>query len=138
MTDYEVTSGNPPDTSALVPAIERHTKRVGKVPKEVATDRGMARPSNEKALLNLGVERCSLPKTGPKTAAEQAKERSGWFRRLQRFRAGGEGRISLLKRKYGWRRSELRGLDGVQTWVGWGAITHNLAKYGQMHTAKAG
>lgn len=137
VTDYEVTSGNPADTSALVPAIERHTERVGKAPKEVATDRGMASPSNEKALLNLGVERCSLPKTGRRTPAEQEKERSRWFRRLQRFRAGGEGRISLLKRKYGWRRSRLRGLDGAKTWVGWGAISHNLSKYGQLQAAKA-
>jgi IS5 family transposase len=137
VTDYEVTSGNPGDTSLLVPAIKRHTKRVGAVPKEVATDRGMARPTNEEALRKLGVAHCSLPKTGPKTPAEQKKERSPWFRRLQRFRAGGEGRISLLKRKYGWRRTRLRGLDGVKTWVGWGAIAHNLAKYGQMQAALA-
>lgn len=137
VTDYEVFIGNPGDTTVLVPAIERHAKRIGTVPKEIATDRGMARPTNEKALLKLGLERCSLPKTGPKTAAEQAKERSRWFRRLQRFRAGGEGRISLLKRRYGWRHSRLRGLDGVKTWIGWGAITHNLAKYGQMQAAKA-
>jgi len=136
VTDYEVFIGNPGDTTVLVPAIERHAKRVGTAPKEIATDRGMARPTNEKALLKLGLERCSLPKTGPKTAAEQAKERSRWFRRLQRFRAGGEGRISLLKRRYGWRHSRLRGLDGVKTWIGWGAITHNLAKYGQMQAAK--
>lgn len=136
VTDYEVTRGNPADTAVLVPAIERHTQRVGTVPKEVATDRGMARPTNEQALRKLGVERCSLPKTGPKTAAEQDTECSHWFRRLQRFRAGGEGRISLLKRKYGWRRSRLRGLEGVTTWVGWGAITHNLAKYGQMQAAQ--
>lgn len=135
VTDYEVFSGNPNDTTVLVPAVKRHAERVGKVPKEIATDRGMARPTNEKALLKLGVERCSLPKIGPKTPAEQAKERSRWFRRLQRFRAGGEGRISLLKRKYGWRHSRLRGLDGVKTWIGWGAITHNLAKYGQMQAA---
>ena len=137
VTDYGVTGGNPADTTALVPAIERHKKRVGTVPKEVATDRGMVRPTNEKALKKLGVEHCSLPKTGPKTPAEREKEQSRWFRRLQRFRAGGEGRISLLKRKYGWRRSRLRGLDGVETWVGWGAVAHNLAKYGQMQAAKA-
>lgn len=135
VTDYAVFRGNPADTTVLVPAVERHAQRVGTVPKAIATDRGMARPTNEKALLKLGVQRCSLPKTGPRTADERAKERSRWFRRLQRFRAGGEGRISLLKRRYGWRRSRLRGLDGVKTWIGWGAITHNLAKYGQMQAA---
>lgn len=137
ITDYEVTRGNPADVTLLVPAIERHTERVGTVPKEVATDRGMARASNVTALKELGVEHGSLPKTGPKTEAEQATERSFWFRRLQRFRAGGEGRISLLKRKYGWRRSRLRGVTGVETWVGWGVITHNLTKYGRLAPAKA-
>jgi transposase, IS5 family len=137
ITDYEVSHGNPADTTVLVPAIQRHIQRVGTVPKGVATDRGMARPTNETALKQLGVTHCSLPKTGPKTVAEQTNERSHWFRRLQRFRAGGEGRISLLKRKYGWRRSRLRGLEGVTTWVGWGAIAHNLAKYGQMQAAQA-
>lgn len=137
VTDYEVLSGNPSDTKVLVPAVERHVERVGTVPRGVATDRGMARPTNTTALEKLGVEHCSLPKTGPKTAAEQAKERSRWFRALQRFRAGGEGRISLLKRKYGWRRSRLRGQSGVETWIGWGAVTHNLAKYGQLQAANA-
>lgn len=133
ITDYAVTPGNPADPTLLVPAVERHTERVGYAPKEVATDRGMARPTNERALTKLGVEHCSLPRTGPKPDSE----RSAWFRRLQRFRAGGEGRISLLKRKYGWRRSRLRGLEGVTTWVGWGAITHNLVKYGRLHTEHA-
>ena len=137
VTDYEVTVGNPGDTTMLVPAVKRHHERVGKAPKEVATDAGMASGPNEKALTDLGVEHCSLPKLGKKTEADRVKQRSPWFRRLQRFRAGGEGRISLLKRKYGWRRSRLRGLDGVKTWVGWGAIAHNLSKYGQMQAAQA-
>jgi len=137
VTDYEVTEGNPGDTTLLVGAVERHKKRVGKAPKEVATDAGMASAGGEKALRDMGVEHCSLPKVGKKTEAEREKERSHWFRRLQRFRAGGEGRISLLKRKYGWRHSRLRGIDGVKTWVGWGAIAHNLSKYAQIELARA-
>ena len=137
VTDYEVTSGNPADTSLLVAAVDRHKKRVGKAPKEVATDAGMASGANEKALVDLGVEHCSLPKVGKKTEAERVKERSSRFRRLQRFRAGGEGRISLLKRKYGWRHSRLRGHDGVETWIGWGVIAHNLSKYGHLAAAQA-
>lgn len=138
VTDYAVTSGNPEDSTLLVPALKRHVQRVGKAPHAVATDRGMASVGNERALTDLGVKRCSLPKTGKKSDAERAKERSRWFRRLQRFRAGGEGRISVLKRQYGWRRSHLRGLAGVQTWVGWGAIAHNLTKYGRWQVVRAG
>ena len=135
VTDYDVTSGNPEDSTLLKASVERHIERVGHAPKGVAVDRGMASAGNDRALADLGVERRSLPKTGKKNATEQAKERAWWFRRLQRFRAGGEGRISLLKRKYGWRRSRLRGLDGTKTWVGWGVITHNLVKYARFELA---
>jgi transposase, IS5 family len=137
ITDYQVLKGNPSDKDLLVAPIKRHTERVGKVPREVAVDRGMASEANDLALQTLGVEHRSLPKTGKKDAAEQAREASSWFRRLQRFRAGGEGRISLLKRRYGWRRSRLRGYDRVKTWIGWGAITHNLTKYARLQLAKA-
>lgn len=138
VTDYEVTRGNPEDSTLLVPAVKRHAQRVGKVPQGVATDRGMASAGNDRDIAALGVTQRSLPKTGRKSDAERAKERSPWFRRLQRFRAGGEGRISTLKRQYGWRRSRLRGLAGVQTWVGWGAIAHNLTKYARWQVVRAG
>ncbi len=132
VTDYEVTEGNPPDSGLLVPSVKRHIARVGKAPMGVAVDRGMVPPKGDAALEELGVKRRCLPKTGKQSDAERAKERSWWFRRLRAFRAGGEGRISLLKRKYGWRRSRVRGLKRVQTWVGWGAVAHNLSKYGCM------
>lgn len=137
VTYYAVEQGNPEDSTLLLGAVEGHRLHTGRVPHGVATDRGMASAGNERQLRKLGVVRCSLPKTGPKTVAEQAKEASWWFRHLQRFRAGGEARISLLKRKYGWRRSLVRGHDGTVTWVGWGAIAHNLTRYGRLQVARA-
>lgn len=138
VTDYQVLQGNPPDRDQLVPAIERHSALVGEVPWEVAGDRGMGSLANEAALQAMGVVHCSLPKSGSRTSAERDKEKRSWFRRLQRFRAGGEARISLLKRKYGWRRSLQRGSDRVTSWVGWGAIAHNLTRYGRMQVARVG
>ena len=79
----------------------------------------------------------SLPKSGRKDPVERAKEATAWFRRLQRFRAGGEGLISLLKRRYGWHGSRLRCYERVDTWVVWGAITHNLTKYARLQLVKA-
>ena len=137
VTDYQVTSGNPEDGKLLVGAIERHRERLGQVPAAVAVDRGMASAANDAALARLGVTHRCLPKQGPLPPAEREKEHRCWFRQLQRFRAGGEARISLLKRKYGWRRSRLRGLAGVQTWVGWGTIALNLTKYARLQTAPA-
>ena len=129
ITHYSVAHGNPEDSTLLVPAVEGHRQQVGRAPRAVATDRGMASAANEAKLRELGVKQCSLPKTGKKSPGERAKEAAPWFRRLQRFRAGGEARISLLKRQYGWRRSLLRGSEGVKTWTGWRVITHNLTRY---------
>jgi len=46
--------------------------------------------------------------------------------RLYRYRAGAEGRISHLKRRYGLRRSRLKGHDGQRTWCGWSILAYNL------------
>jgi IS5 family transposase len=137
VTDVHVVDGNPADSTLLVAAVKRHRERVCTVPRAVAVDRGMTSAANDAALAELGVAYRSLPKQGSLTPVERVKERKRWFRQLQRFRAGGEARISVLKRKYGWRRSRLRGLVGVQTWVGWGAIAHNLTKYARLQVALA-
>ena len=137
VTDYEVSEGNPEDSRLLVPSVKRHLARVGKPPVGIAVDRGMASAKADTEIEQLGVPHRCLPKNGKKTDAEWAKERSSWFRRLRAFRAGGEGRISLLKRKYGWRRSRVRGLARTTEWVGWGVVAHNLSKYAQMQAAKA-
>lgn len=135
VTDYAVAEGNPPDQGLLVPSVKRHITRVGKPPQGVAVDRGMVPPKGDAALEELGVKRRCLPKTGRKTEEDWTRERMSWFRRLRAFRAGGEGRISLLKRKYGWRRSRVRGLARTQEWVGWGVVAHNLNKFAQAQTA---
>jgi hypothetical protein len=53
-------------------------------------------------------------------------EKSAWFRRLQRWRAGGEGKISLLKRKFGLRKTVVRGDTATAKWIGWGCLVGNI------------
>ncbi len=50
-------------------------------------------------------------------------------KRQARYRTGCEGRISHLKRRYGLRRSRLKGHDGQQTWTGWAILAYNLDTY---------
>lgn len=69
-----------------------------------------------------------LPRTGRGSAERRAVERQAWFRRGFRSRAGIEGRIGVLERRYGLARCRERGDAGMQRWVGWGLLTHNLAK----------
>jgi IS5 family transposase len=59
-------------------------------------------------------------------AESPALERQRWFRRGQRWRVGCEGRISVLKRRFGLRRCRYHGHDGVERWVGLGVIANNL------------
>ncbi|UTI63260.1 hypothetical protein NBH00_18095 [Paraconexibacter antarcticus] len=47
-------------------------------------------------------------------------------RRLAKFRVGCEGRISHLKRRYGLRRSRLKGHDGARTTAAWALLAYNL------------
>jgi IS5 family transposase len=47
-------------------------------------------------------------------------------RRLARFRVGIEGRISHLKRRYGLRRSRLKGHQGARTTAAWAILAYNL------------
>ena len=54
ITDYQVLQGNPSDKDRLVEPIKRHTERVGKVPREVAVDRGMASEANDLGVANPG------------------------------------------------------------------------------------
>jgi len=128
VTDYKVHKGNPNDETLLEDAIKRHIKLTGTVPHSVATDRGFTSRDNEKALTSLGVKRVSIPKRGKKSQERAELEKNRWFKNLQRWRAGGEGTISVLKRKYGLDKSLSRGHQGVSTWVGFGILTYNLRR----------
>lgn len=125
ITGYQVLEENPSDTDLVDEAIENHIAVFDKPPEEVATDRGFSSAENE-AKLKETIKRVSMPKRGKIDEKRKQYQKQHWFRRLQRFRAGGEAKISLLKRKFGLRRSRLRGHRGIKIHVGWGILTHNL------------
>jgi len=126
VTAYEVHARRPADKTLWVPALDRHQQIFGRAPDLAAGDRGFASAANEGAAYARGVRRVVLPQAGRKTPARRAYERQRWFRRGQRWRVGCEGRISVLKRRHGLRRSRYRGADGISRWVGLGVIANNL------------
>lgn len=101
VTGYQLCRGNPVEDDLLIPAIEQHKKRFGSLPRAAATDRGFSSRRNEEALYALGIGRVSTPRKGKKGNKRMEHESQLWFKDLQRFRAAGEAKISLLKRKYG-------------------------------------
>jgi len=126
ITGYEVLRGNPADDTLLLGAVEDHIETFGHPPHAIAADRGFGSSGNEKGCHKLGVKQVSLPRKGKISKARKAYQSQNWFKRLQRWRAGGEATISLLKRKYSLRRSLSRGYEGTTTWVGYGILAHNL------------
>jgi IS5 family transposase len=72
----------------------------------------------------------AIPRQATTSPARKASEHSRGFRRLVKWRTGSEGRISYLKRSYGWDRTRLDGRNGAAIWCGHGVFTHNLVKIG--------
>jgi transposase, IS5 family len=70
----------------------------------------------------------AIPATGQVTPERRREERQRWFRQGFRFRAGIEGRISVLQRVYGLDRCPDHGEDGLARWIGWGIVTANLER----------
>jgi IS5 family transposase len=128
VVDYVVERGNPPDAPQLVPAVQRITARTGRVPATVTADRGYGEARVEDDLAALGVRSVVIPRKGRPGQARQALEHRRAFRRTIKWRTGSEGRISALKRGYGWDRTRTGGLTGAQTWTGYGILAHNLVK----------
>jgi IS5 family transposase len=128
ISGYRVVAGAPSDHSLLTQTIEDHRATFGRAPIELATDRGFSSRANEQAAEDAGVKRVAIPRRGRLSRERRDYQRQPWFRRLQRWRAGGEARISLLKRKYGLGRSRFRDEGGTESWVGWGILAHNLDK----------
>ena len=131
IAQYEVLDGNPNDESQWQPALENHVQLFGRPPTQASADRGVHSASNEAFAAKLGVKRIVLPKPGRKSETRRQHERQRWFWRGRRFHAGVEGRISVIKRKYGLDRCRNRGQVGFERWVGWGVIANNLTAMGK-------
>jgi len=126
ITTCDVLEENPADTTLLKPAIKGHRRLFRKRLKAVATDRCFYSQDNERWLKEVGVKQVSIPVRGRASKERRIEQKEPWFRRLQRFRAGAEGRISLLKRLFGLDRSLMRGNSRAEIWVGRGIFAHNL------------
>jgi IS5 family transposase len=134
---YRALAGNPADSSQAAPALAHHQRVFGRAPEVFAGDRGVATAENELTARQLGVKRVALPRAGAASAERRAYERQGWFRRAQRFRAGMEGRISVMRRRGYLGRCRDHGEDGFERWVGWGVIAANLATIARRRGAHA-
>ena len=130
--DHNLEQGNPPDAPQLAPAIKRVMARTGSRPRAVTADRGYGEKTVDDALHDLGVRTVVIPRKGKPGKVRQAQEHRPAFRKTVKWRTGSEGRISSLKRGYGWDRTRLDGTEGARIWTGYGVLAHNLVKIGAL------
>jgi IS5 family transposase len=132
ITDYEVLEGNPKDYEYLIEMIDRHNKIFERYPDLLSADRGFYDAEVEKACKQAGIEEVVIPKRGYKSEEREEYEKRPAFKKGQKFRNGVEGRISLLKRKYGMDRCLMKGEKGFELFIGLCVLAHNMTKLAQL------
>ncbi len=126
VTRYEVLKGNPCDGEVLQRALEDHAKLFGQPPEKLAADRRYHSAANEAMAAARGVSQVAIPKPGKLSRDRSKEQRKPWFRKLTRFRAGVEGCLSTLLRRFGLKRCAWKGKESFDAYVGFGVLAYNL------------
>jgi transposase, IS5 family len=127
ITQYEVLKGNPTDEIHVAPSLRRHRHAFRRAPELYAGDRGFFSEQNVTACVQGAVKTVCIPQRGgSKTPQRQAYERSAAFKQGQCFRAGIEGRISVLMRGRGMKRCRAEGVERFTLFVGAAVLANNL------------
>ena len=132
--DIVIEQGNPADTTQLCPMIARQKDIYGQVPRQAAADGGYASQDNLKQAKEMGVKDVSFNKK--KGLKVQDMVKSSWvYKRLTKFRAGIEGNISCLKRRYGLGRCTWRGKEKFKAFVWASTVAYNVMLLGRLKLA---
>jgi IS5 family transposase len=137
IVDYEVYARRPNDRDLLIPAIQTHQAKLGRLPRLVATDAGFYSARNEAAAKAMGVKRVCIPNRSSRSPERKREQKKRWFRDGQKWRTGCEGRISVVKRRNGLNRCRYKDDAGMQRWVALGVISDNLVNLGRAMSRRA-
>ena len=108
------------------PAIRAHKQLFGTGPEVLATDKGFYESMKQLLALEETIRTVSICKKGRRTPAEEERESSKAFKEGQRFRAGCEGSISVLKRAFNLGKCFFKGFKNYAASVGCAVFCHNL------------
>ena len=137
ITQYRVLTGNPADGDQVAPSLESHVDVFGHAPDLYSGDRGFFSAANLDACHAAGVTCACIPQAGGKRNAERdALEKSRPFKQGQRFRAGIEGRISVLFRGRGMKRALVEGRQHFEVLVGAAVLANNLLVIAELQRAR--
>lgn len=123
---YEVLPQRREDKELLEPTLEAHRALFGANPGLVATDKGFYESMKQLAKLEEQIDTVSICKKGRRNEVETQRESTDVFRAGQRFRAGVEGSISVLKRAFKLGRCFFKGFKNYAASVGCAIFCHNL------------
>jgi IS5 family transposase len=126
ITEVQVMVGAAADMPQVVPTLDRHIARFGRPPDLVTGDRGCSTATVRRQVAAAGVRQVALPAAGSAPSSATTATGTRAFRRAYRWRAGIEGRISVLKHRYGLARCPDHGEAGFHRWVGFGVLVANL------------
>jgi len=109
------------------PSLTHHRRAFGRAPQLYGADRGFFSEQNLATCVQGSVKTICIPQRGgSKTPQRQAYERSAAFKQGQRFRAGIEGRISVLMRGRRMKRCRANGAERFALFVGAAVLANNL------------
>jgi IS5 family transposase len=119
ITQYTVMRNKIADSQLPERILEEHESTFGKMPEELAADKGFRGDKEAMAKLRDKVKVAVIPQ-GLKDFTDD------FFVMLQHFRAGIEGSISALKRAFGLLRCQYRGFKSFASHVGLAVFSYNL------------
>jgi IS5 family transposase len=138
ITQYRVLSGNPADQLHVKPSLDRHKAIFDLAPSLYSSDRGFFNEENLQTCRTAGVTLPCIPQSGGTRSPErEALEKSRAFKQGQRFRAGIEGRISVLFRGRGMKRALVEGSTHFELFVGAAVLANNLMVIAELLRRKA-
>ena len=126
ISHYQSLPKREPDQDLLPQTLEAHRALFGQGPGLLAADKGFYESTKQLAALEEKIDTVSICKKGRRTTAEDAREGAKTFKDGQRFRAGVEGSISVLKRAFKLNRCLFKGFKNFSASVGCAVFCYNL------------
>jgi len=123
---YKVMPKRIEDKELLAPAIEAHQKLFGHYPDLLSTDKGFYESMKQISALEEKIAVVSIAKKGRRNQEQYERETTEEFIEGQRFRAGSEGSISVLKRAFKLGKCYFKGFKNYAASVGLAVLCHNL------------
>jgi IS5 family transposase len=126
ITFYDCLEVREPDKNKIDKLLKDHEKKFGTLPKGLAADKGFYESMDKVNELGKNIATVSIAKKGRRTTREVKREHGKKFTALQKFRAGCEGSISVLKRAFCMHKCLLRTFKNFSARIGHIVFCHNL------------